>query len=98
MEGVNLNDAWYINVWNTKVKPPWTIKTYIKNEVQESKTSPVQERVPVRGERVNREVEEGGQIRLMYFVFMNKNWTMKPVEIVLWRGRGNEGWWWRGWF
>jgi hypothetical protein len=36
-------------------------------------------------------MSEGGQIWWMYFIFMYENRIMKPVEIVLRRGRGNEG-------
>jgi hypothetical protein len=32
----------------------------------------------------------------MYFVYVYESRTMKPVEIVLRRGRGDEEKWWRG--
>jgi hypothetical protein len=44
--------------------------------------------------RVNGE-GEGGWIWCMFFVFVYENRTMKPIEIVLRKGRsGDEGEWW----
>jgi hypothetical protein len=40
--------------------------------------------------RVNGEGERG-LIWLMYFLYVYENRTMKPVEIILRRGRGDEG-------
>jgi hypothetical protein len=41
------------------------------------------------GERANR---EGKRINMvMYFVYFHENRTMKPVEIVLRSGQGDEG-------
>jgi hypothetical protein len=33
---------------------------------------------------------------MMYFIFINENRRMKPVEIVLRKGEGDEREWWRG--
>jgi hypothetical protein len=34
---------------------------------------------------------EGGQIWMMYLKYLYENTIMKPVEIVLRRGRGDDG-------
>jgi hypothetical protein len=46
------------------------------------KTGPLWEWEQVRGGKVNEECE-GGQLWCMYFVHLDENRTMKPVEIVL---------------
>jgi hypothetical protein len=33
---------------------------------------------------------KGGQIWLRYFVYMHKNGTLKPIEVILRRGVGKE--------
>jgi hypothetical protein len=43
----NLIKALYINVQNTKAKPPWTIHIHLKNEGQEGVTGPSCWMVPV---------------------------------------------------
>jgi hypothetical protein len=63
---------------------------------QEGKEGPVSGWVTVEGGRVIRE-GEGGWIWLRYLVYLHENWTMKPVEIVLRNGGGeDEGEWWKG--
>jgi hypothetical protein len=72
-------------VWNSIAKPHLTINIHINNEGQKGKMGHVWGWVSVGGERINRE-GEGGQIRLMYFVYMYEDRTVKPIEIVLRRG------------
>jgi hypothetical protein len=59
---------------------------------KEGETGPFLGRASVTRGRVNRE-GEGGWMRLKYFINVYKNWTMKPVEIVLIMEKGGEGEW-----
>jgi hypothetical protein len=44
------------------------------------------------GETVNEE-GKGGWIRSIYILYLNRNRTMKLVEIILSKGEGDEGEW-----
>jgi hypothetical protein len=51
--------AWYIDVWNTKMKLSWAINIHLKNEGQKNKTGPVQGWVPVRWDSNKEKVKKG---------------------------------------
>jgi hypothetical protein len=36
-------------------------------------------------------------IWLRYFLYMYEYGTLKSVNVILWRGEGNEEEWWRDW-
>jgi hypothetical protein len=84
---VNLIKVQYMHVWNTMAKPPWTINMNLGGLVWGC--------VLPRMGRINTEGREGW-IWLMYFIYVHENRTIKPVQIVLRKGKeerkeNNEG-------
>jgi hypothetical protein len=77
---------------NCQGKTPWTINIYFKNEDRK-----VKQALSGNGYQWEGGKTEGkGEWGQIYRCILYENRIMKPVEIVLRKGRGNEGERWGG--
>jgi hypothetical protein len=87
LQGVNLMKAWHIQAWSTKYQVlPWTINIHFKKWRAGGKNRSFLG-VGTMGGMGTQGKEEWGWIWWVYFIPIYANKRIKPVEIVLRRGK-----------